>query len=59
MVIFDFPEKDLALVFPPHFVYDFSRKIKLIKERLTDCLYFSSFWAICVLQLFANQAVTS
>ena len=26
---------------------------------LSDCLYFSKYWAICVLRLFANQAVTS
>ena len=26
---------------------------------LSDCLYFWKYWAICVLQLFANQAVTS
>ena len=24
----------------------------------SDCLYFSRYWAICVLQLFVNQAVT-
>ena len=26
---------------------------------MSDCLYFSRYWAICVLQLFVNQAVTS
>ena len=26
---------------------------------LPDCLYFLRYWAICVLQLFVNQAVTS
>ena len=25
---------------------------------LSDCLYFMKYWAICVLQLFVNQAVT-
>ena len=25
---------------------------------LSDCLYFSRYWEICVLQLFVNQAVT-
>ena len=26
---------------------------------LSDCLYFSRYWAMCVLQLFANHAVKS
>ena len=30
MVNFNFPEKDLGLVSPPHFMYDFSRKIFLM-----------------------------
>ena len=65
MVNFNFPEKDLGLVSPPHFMYDFSRKIFLMLYSITDqislsdCLYFSRYWAICVLQLLANQAVTS
>ena len=25
---------------------------------LSDCLYFSKYWAICILPLFANQAAT-
>ena len=25
---------------------------------MSDCLYFLRYWAICVLQLFVNQAVT-
>ena len=67
MLIFNFPEKGLRLVFPPHFVYDFSRKmfpvlyyILLTNQlSLSDCLYFSRYWAICVCVLFVNQAVTS
>ena len=30
MLNFDFLEKDLRLVYPPHFVYDFSRRIFFI-----------------------------
>ena len=30
MLNFDFPEKGLRLVSPPHFVYYFSRKMSLI-----------------------------
>ena len=50
MLNFDFSEKGVGLVSPPYFAYDFS---------LPDCLYFSRYWAICVLQLFVNQAVMS
>ena len=28
-------------------------------DRTSDCLYFLRYWAICVLRLFLNQAVTS
>ena len=61
MLNFKFPEKGLRLVSPPQFVYDFSRKIILLTEKisLSDYLYFSRNWAICVLQLFVNQAVAS
>ena len=68
MLNFNFLEKGLGLVSPLHFVYDFSRKmfhilhsINLLTDQisLADCLYFSRCWAICVLQLFVNQAVTS
>ena len=62
---FNFPEKGLGLVSPPHLVYDFSRKmfLKLYfltdQTSLSDCLYFSRYWAVYVLQLFAHQTVTS
>ena len=63
MYNFNFPEKVLGRVSPSHFVYDFSRKmfLNLLADQisLSDCLYLSRYWAICVLQLFVNQAVTS
>ena len=62
MLNFNFSKKGLGRAFPPHFVYDFSRKMFLMltdQISLFDCLYFSRYWAICVLQLFVNQAVTS
>ena len=65
MLNFDFSEKGLGIVYPPRFVYDFSRKIFLFYILLIDqislsgCLYFEKYWAICVLQLFINQVVTS
>ena len=66
---FDFSKKGLGLLSPPHFVHGFSRKlfpmlhsIKILltdQISLSDCLYFTRYWAICVLLLFVNQAVTS
>ena len=61
MLNFNFLEKDLGLVF----VYDFSRKMFLMllllndQISLSDCLYFWRYCAVSVLQLFADQAVTS
>ena len=65
MVNFNFSEKRLGLVSSPHFVYDFSRKMFLMLHAinwpiaLSDCLYFLRYLAICVLQLFVNQAAMS
>ena len=65
MLNFNFPEKNLGLASPPHFVNDFSRKmfrmLLLLTDQisLSDCLHFLRYWAICVLQLFVNQSATS
>ena len=65
MLNFGFKEKGLGLVFPPYFVYDFQETcfscyILLTNQiLLSDCLYFSRYWAICVVPLFLNQAMTS
>ena len=68
MLNFNFSEKGLGLVSPSNFVYDFSRKIFLMLHcyilltdqiSLSDCLYFSKYWAMYVLRMFVNQAVTS
>ena len=64
MLNFNFPKKDLGLVSPPHFLYDFQEKCFscyiLLTDQISlfDCLYFSRYWAICALQLFVNQAAT-
>ena len=59
MFIFHFSEKSLGLVSRPHFVCDFSRKMFLMLhstnwpnsvESVSDCLYFSRYWAICILK---------
>ena len=61
---FDFFEKGLGIVTPPDFVHDFSRKLFLTNVLLTDqislfaCFYFLKYWAIYILQLFINLAVT-
>ena len=61
MLNYDFPGRDLGLVSPPHFVYDISKKCFACYIILTDqislsnCLYFSRYWAICVLQLFVTD----
>ena len=65
MLNFHIPEKDPGLVSPPHFVYDFSRKMFLMlhsitdRDLLSDCFYFSGYCPICVLQLLINQTETS
>ena len=57
---FSFLEKDLGTVSRPHLVCDFSRKMCLIYNLLTDhisvpdCRYLLRYWSICVLQLFLN-----
>ena len=65
MLNFNFLEKGPGLVSPPHLEYDFLGKLFLIvsylltdQMSLSDGLYFSKYWAICVSQLFINQAVT-
>ena len=65
MLKFDCLENGLGIVSPPHFVYDFSRKIFIILYSFlndqilwSDCLYFMKYWEMCVLQLFVNQFVT-
>ena len=55
MFNFNFSEKGLGLVSPPHFVHDFSRKIFLMLHSIN----FSRYWAVCKLQLSVNQAATS
>ena len=55
MLNFDFIEKGLRILSPPHFVYDFSRKcfssyiILTDQISLSDCLYFLRCWGnICI-----------
>ena len=65
MLNFDFLENGLGIVSPANCVYDFSRKkiscYVLLTDQISlpDTLCFLRYWAICVLQLFVNQVVTS
>ena len=65
MLNFQFLEKGMRIVSPPHFAYDFQEKYFSCYILLTDqislptCLYFLRYWSIYVLQLFVNQVVTS
>ena len=62
---FNFPEKDLRLVTPPYFEYDFWRKmfLRLYSIHSRNFIVWLPFLlkmcAICVPKLIANQAVTS
>ena len=63
-IIFDFLEKSLEIVSPPHFVYVVFLKLylcTLLTDQILfpDCLYFLRYWLIYVLQLFVNQVVMS
>ena len=55
MLNFDFLDKVLGTLSPAHFVYDFLTKMFFMSYQISlpGCL------AICVLQLFINQVVTS
>ena len=66
MFNFDFLEKDLGLVSPPNFVYDFSRKIflKLNSINYPNFIYESSLLLdilgnmfIIVISFFVNDAI--
>ena len=60
MFNFNFAEKGLGLVSPPHFVYDFQEKgfscYMLLADPipLSDCFYFSKYWTIFVTELLTR-----
>ena len=65
MINFEFLDKGLGIVSPAHLGMIVQQKCSLYYILLIDqislsgCLYFLRYWAICVLQLFVNQVVTS
>ena len=61
MLNFDVLDKGLRIVSPAHFMYDSILCYILLTDQISlhGCLYFLRYWAICVLQFFVNQVVTS
>ena len=64
MLNLNFAEMDLGLVLDHILCMIFQENCfschMLLTDQipLSDCLYLLKYWAICVLQLFVNQAVT-
>ena len=62
---FDFLDKGLGIVPPPHFVYGFSTKIFLMlysinwQNFIVWLPLLLDIWAIRIMQVFVNQVVTS
>ena len=66
MLIFNFPEKGQGLVFPPHFEYDFLKKLFLVLYSINWPnfivwlpILLEILGNICILQFFANRVVAS
>ena len=55
MLNFDFSEKGLGIVSPPHFVYDFSRKM-FLKLYSNNCPVVI-VWLSLLLQILVNMCV--
>ena len=55
MLKFDFPEKGLGIVFPPHFVYDFSRKIFLMLYSINWPNFI--VWLPLLLEILGNMCI--
>ena len=56
MLNFNFSEKGLGLVSPPHFVYDFSRKMFLMLHSI-NWPYFI-VWLPLLLEVLGNMCIT-
>ena len=56
MLNFNFSEKGLGLVSPPHFVYDFSRKMFLMLHTTNLPNFF--VWLPLLLEILDNMCVT-
>ena len=56
MFNFNFSDKDLVLVSPPHFVYDFSRKMSLVLHSFNWPKLI--FWLPLLLEILYNMRIT-
>ena len=56
MLNFNFPEKGLWLVSPPHFVYDFSRKMLLMLYSINWPKFI--IWLPLLLEILGNMCIT-
>ena len=56
MLNFNFSEKSLGLVSPPHFVYDFSRKLFLMLHSINWPNFI--FWLPLLLEILDNMFIT-
>ena len=55
MLNFGFLEKKLGIVFPPHFVYDFSRKIFLKLYSSSRVVFI--VWLSLLLEILINMCI--
>ena len=55
MLNFNFPKKDLGLVFPSHFVYDFSRKIFFVSYSINWPNF--NVWLPLLLEILGNMCI--
>ena len=61
MLNFDILDKGLGVVSPAHFQHKCFSCYILLTDQIPSpgCLYLLRYWAICVLQFFVKQPVTS
>ena len=56
MLHFDYLEKDLGTLFPPHFVYNFSRKVFLMLYSINWLNFI--VWLALILEMLGNMCIT-
>ena len=55
MLNFDFLEKGLGIVYPPHFVYDFLRKMFLMLHSINQPNFIA--WLPLLLEILVNMCI--
>ena len=56
MLIYNFSEKGLELVSPPHFVYDFWKKMFLVLHSISLPNFI--VWLLLLLEILGNVCIT-